>query len=345
MENKIISKTKKNIAITILTFVTLVAGIIGVNTLAYDSVLVGNLGTVTISNSGTSLDYYDVDASQATIQCLKITGSYVDVTGATVTGCNSHGVLITGKNVIFENGTVYHNVTENGTVKCSGSGSWGSGIKVALGGENSIIRNNKSYENCGEGIAVTRGIVAEVKNNIVWDNFAANIYIDNSYTVTVTGNHSSCQNPNYYRSGAPANGILLGNESYLGWGSKLKDVLIDNNTIERCKGVRLWNPINGVITGIVISNNNFLNVATPFVSVQGATVINNVSLTRTPSMMPTVFTSTPSFTPSPSRTVTPIETSSLATKTLTLSPTITMTTTPTLTCILYPSYEICSRPR
>lgn len=65
-------------------------------------------------------------------------------------------------------------------VNSNRNSNWGSGIKVRVGGDNALIEGNTVYHNYGEGIAVTRGIGCVVRNNHVFDNFAVQIYIDNS---------------------------------------------------------------------------------------------------------------------------------------------------------------------
>src|SRR5438034_4718043 len=107
-----------------------------------------------------------------------------------ITGATDFGIHITGKNVKVENNSVHDNVTKNGVGTCGISTSWGSAVKVKVGGENTTIRNNTGYNNCGEGIAVTRGISAVVENNTAFDNFSVNIYIDNSSYITVQNNIS-----------------------------------------------------------------------------------------------------------------------------------------------------------
>jgi len=286
-----------------------------------DTDLQGSFGVVTVSTSGTATDWIEVDASQATMRQLKLSGNYIHVTGGDVSNGSSHSVLITGKNIVVEKMKVHNGVTENGSGKCSGSGGWGSAIKVQVGGENVVIRDNDVYENCGEGIGVTRGVNVSVENNRVWDNFSVNIYLDNSPNSRAVNNYVSCGNPNYFRNwppAGPARGFLVGLEYYAGWGNQMHDVLIDGNTVEGCGAIRLYkdSQMSGQnISNVTISNNLFFGVPTPFVSVAGATAFNNVAGiggSQTPTPIPvntgtpaTPATGTPTRTPTASRTPVP----------------------------------------
>jgi parallel beta-helix repeat protein len=269
------------------------------------STLSGNYGTLTLSTSGTSgnPNIYVGDGT-VVIQCLKITGDYINVSNVTVVGCPSHAVLISGKNDIFENSKVYHSVTENDGVSpntCSGTGSWGSGIKAMIGSENTIIRGNEVYENCGEGIGITRSINALVENNIVRDNFSVNIYLDNSPFSKAINNNVSCTGI-YLRSGNRMTGIVVAEELYSGWGAQRHDNQVLNNNVDSCyDGIASWPAdvsggmfINGTISGNNVTNgqresivitstnqnvlisNNYIFKALRVNNSNGVTLLNNI---------------------------------------------------------------------
>lgn len=247
-------------------------------TVTADKILALNYNKVIVSGSGTALDWLELDCAGKTMQYLELSGNYiyahdcdVDATGAHT----SHTVLIKGRHIRLEDSLV-HGLDKS-------TGAWGSGVKCYLGGDDVVIKNNKVYNNWGEGIGITRCSNVAVENNEVWDNYSVNIYIDNSYNVRVLNNYSKCTDATYKRDGYFARGILLGNENYSGWGSQLHDVLIDGNTIEACRPIRLYNPINGSTSNLFITNNTFINVVQPFVSVAGAVASNNVA-GRTPAI-------------------------------------------------------------
>lgn len=336
------------IGLVAATVAAVVAVLVGTGqniTIRDDQTLGGYYGIVNVVGVGTPDDYIEVDGS-ATMKCLVLSGQYIHVTGMNVTGCAGHGVLITGKNIIFENSTVHGTVTENGTGKCNGSGGWGSAVKVQVGGENVVIRGNQVFENCGEGIASTRGVNVTIENNLVYDNFSVNIYVDNTRGAAVRWNDAKCANPNYYRNGQPGGGIGLGAENYSGWGYQLQDVTIENNTMEGCKGIRLYEDsalASGSPKNILIQNNLFVNsFQSVLVNVESAVSVNNVAVsavqgTVTPSRTPnaTVIASA-----TPSRTATKSATPLPATVPATLPP--VPSSTPTMVCVPAFSVWVCN---
>lgn len=338
-----------------------------------DSVLHGVFGSVVVSASGTSDNYIEIDASDARMKSLKVEGSYVIVSGGEVTGATSHGVHIYNsnnlvKNVIIENMFVHNNVTENGSSpQCNGTGSWGSGIKIQLGAENITVRNNYVYENCGEGIAATRGVNIVVEGNYVRDNYSINIYLDNSPFSEANSNIVWCTGIMIRNNQRPA-GIAIAEEYYLGWGTQRHDNRVVDNYIQDCHNgvislvseistgaeVRLLVSGNTVSNSIgrsismttknidVIVQNNLVEKSVYVASNTGITLINNIvaPVARIPIIPPsigsTVATASPTFlatatktrTPTPTRT--PTKTST-PTRTVTPLFTATNTSTPTVT--------------
>jgi hypothetical protein len=151
-------------------------------------------------------------------------------------------------------------VLENGSGTCRGTGGWGSAIKIMLGADDVIVRGNKVYENCGEGIGVTRGLNILIDSNTVRDNYSVNIYLDNSPYSIAQYNTVSCTGI-YLRNGLRPNGIVLAEEIYSGWGAQRHDNKVLNNTVSGCyDGIASWLPevaggklINATISGNTVS--------------------------------------------------------------------------------------------
>ncbi len=256
----------------------------------------------TVSVSGTADDPVVIWGNGAMVKCLSVKGDYVTVTDVVATGCSSHGIVVTGKHDAILNSIVYGNVTENGTGPCPGTGSWGSGIKGAVGAEYLTVRYNTVFDNCGEGIALTRVIGGEVDNNTVYDNFSVNIYVDNSNGVTVSDNKTFCIDTRYFRNGAPARGVTLAAEYYSGWGFQFRDVLIERNYIEKCGGPRWYSPRfpSDKGTNVTVRDNLFSAVPAPLVSLPTwVTTSNNIAVTGTPPTAGPTSTATITFTPAP----------------------------------------------
>ncbi|HJS18176.1 MAG TPA: right-handed parallel beta-helix repeat-containing protein, partial [Anaerolineales bacterium] len=189
---------------------------------------------------------------------IKISGNYISLSNFEVTGATEYGISILGKYVTVKNNVVHDNVTANGTAgRCGGAGSWTSALKVRVGGEHIIIENNTLYENCGEGIAITRGINVLVRNNTVYDNFAPNIYVDNSPFTTVENNLVYCTGAVLRPDGRRPTAIGLGEEEYAGWGAQMHDVLVTGNTVRDCgKGIGAFDSeVGGTLTNVTITRN------------------------------------------------------------------------------------------
>ena len=250
----------------------------------------------TITASGTASDPIVIYGNGARVKCLTVKGNYVTVSNVVASGCSSHGILVTGENVTIMNSLVYGNVTENGTGPCPGTGSWGSGIKGAVGAENLTVRGNTVYNNCGEGIALTRVIGGSVTGNTVYDNFSVNIYVDNSNGVTVSDNKTICIDTKYFRNGSPARGVTLAAEYYSGWGFQFRDVMVERNYIEKCGGPRWYAPKFPSDKGmnVTVRDNLFSGVPSPLVSLPTwVTVSNNIAVTGTPPTAGPTLTTTP----------------------------------------------------
>lgn len=272
-QNKIISGIAGTVVLAAIVFS-------GSLIVTNDITLTANYTTVTISGSGTALDWLDVDGAGFTAQCIKVQGKYIRVHNFIVEGCKSHAIFITGQNVLIEDNIVRHSVTENGVGKCNNVSSWGSGIKAEKGSQFVVIRNNEVYQNCGEGIASTMSQNVTIENNKVWDNFSVNIYVDNSNDVTVKGNTTSYTGDvNYYRNNDVGKCIMLGAENYssYGWSNRLSNISILDNSLTSCKGISYWNPTNTTAVNVSISGNVFTNVRAPLVSV--GSVPGNVTAT------------------------------------------------------------------
>jgi hypothetical protein len=218
-----------------------------------------------ITKSGTAAQPIKVNGP-AIVQSVTVSGSYVELANLEIAGATGHGIAISGKHIKFSNFSVHDNVNENKSgAACTGTGSWGSGVKVGVGGEDVQISNGKVFHNCGEGLAVTRGINVSVSNVVSYDNFSANFYLDNSRQVTLQKSFAYCtSDTNYYRSGQPASGVLIGEEYYSGWGGQLADLTIVNNIMYGCKGLYFYgvesSVPNGGLAGALIAHNTIWKV-------------------------------------------------------------------------------------
>lgn len=271
-------------------------------TISTDSVLITDYDTLTITG-GTSTNWVEVDMNGHTARCVKLPGQYVRVFNGTVTGCSGHTVFITGQHIVVEKLTVRNSVTENGTTTCgTTNGNWSSAIKAEKGSADVLIRDNRVYQNCGEGIDTTMAASITIEQNIAYDNFSVNYYVDNSNDIIVRNNYSYYTgNTNYFRNGQVGACLLIGAEDYRSYGwstNRITNILVEGNIMEKCRGISLWNPVATPLVNVVIQNNNFYTINTVLVNVPGATVSNNVLMAGSPGPLPTSALS-PTTTPNP----------------------------------------------
>lgn len=202
---------------------------------------------------------------------IQIHGDHVTCIDTVVHNTQTHGIYTDGEYTRIENNEVFMTNLEN--EQRSWSSGWGSGIKVRIGGNHSLIQNNRVYHNYGEGIAVTRGIYSTVRNNHVFDNYAVQIYIDNSLHVLVEGNLCTCSFPSgfEYTNGSLPNGLSIAEEYYSGWGAQLEDITIQNNIAAFCERNMTYfgSDISGAggLKNVAIKNNTFWGSSNTAVSI------------------------------------------------------------------------------
>lgn len=147
------------------------------------------------------------------------------VVGCTIHGCEEGGVFIGGDasmpaspGNIIEWNRVYDNVRENVGEAFGGTGGWARAIGVDRAAD-TIVRYNWVYQNYGEGIGYRSLVEGDILSNWVYDNYSVNIYLDNvggtsGDQVLIQANRVfDTGDTEYYRSGDPADGILISNEA------------------------------------------------------------------------------------------------------------------------------------
>ncbi len=222
-----------------------------------------------------------------------ITGSYVNLSNIdveymngsgislyntaydTVTGCFAHDNFITGikafsytigatNHITISGNTVFHNDLCNAP-GVPVIGSWTPAIQL-LCATNSTVANNSVSCNFAEGIGLCRSDSCVVTSNSISDSYSVNLYLDNVTNSTLTKNVISCT-PGataYYRSGLPANGIQVGNESYgtLPTNISSGDIISSNIVYNTGQGFSYNNyQLGGGLRNFVVSNNTFYGTA------------------------------------------------------------------------------------
>jgi len=276
------------------------------------------------NKSGTPDNPIVVYGQNAKLNCVLIQGNYIEWRDTDISNCETFGIRANGSFIKIINNRVSDVVRMNlgSDGKCL-SESWHSGIRVA-DGHDFVIQGNTSSQSCGEGISALRAYNVLIENNVVWDTYSVNIYIDQCAYCVVRNNASySTGDPNFYIRGLPARGISIGAESYSGWAFAVHHIWIERNMLDSVRGINFIQEQSGIPYEVYVTGNEFVNVPTPLIKLGTWAVIDTatpavgitntllvVTQTRTamPSTPTATATRTPSRTPSPTRTQTPTAT-------------------------------------
>jgi hypothetical protein len=133
---------------------------------------------------------------------------------------------------------------------------WGSAVKFWNTSHN-LALNNHVHDNSGEGIDFDFCDTAEVRENLLHDNYA-NIYLDKLEYAHVHRNY-------IYNETKAVPGILMGLEAFTAFVTDhyMKDIYVENNVILNTRGISLWQGIysaiqNGIYSNIQIRHNTIV---------------------------------------------------------------------------------------
>lgn len=133
---------------------------------------------------------------------------------------------------------------------------WGSSVKFWNTSHN-LALNNHVHDNSGEGIDFDFCDTAEVRGNLLHDNYA-NVYLDKMQYAHVHRNI-------IYNETKVVSGILMGLEAFTAFVTDhyMKDIYIENNIILNTIGINIWQGIysalqNGYFNNIHIRNNTII---------------------------------------------------------------------------------------
>ena len=206
---------------------------------------------------GSYVNISDIEVKNVHNICVLINGSHVNMTRVKVHDCYDQGVQVAGTYVNFTDSVIYLTALSNKSKTISGG--WPAGFKIREG-EFVNVERNTIYQNYGEGMAL-RGKHVKVLHNRVYDNYSVNIYMGNSYDITVDGNFAYCSNnAEFFRDGRCANNMAMSEEFYAGWGSNLGALKIINNILAfGYRNINYSGHESGIespgIKGAIIANN------------------------------------------------------------------------------------------
>ncbi len=163
-------------------------------------------------------------------------GSHIAIRNNFVHDCQRAGIYVgysemsKMRDVVIDDNTVYRTCLSNDPPPVGEGSGWPSGIGVFFV-DGAVVSNNRVYENYGEGIIMGLMNGGETYSNIVYDNYSVALYIDNATDVSYHGNHIyDTGKTEFYRYGAPANGIQIANETYE-FANRSNHIRVFNNVI------------------------------------------------------------------------------------------------------------------
>lgn len=229
--------------------------------------------------------------------------SYLTFYGLTIRYAGGRGIAIAGSNnriekctfkfnglagisVFSEGGTsknnqviknrIYYNIMRNWPRGRYKTGGWGSGAGSGSASGTHFI-GNIVHNNGGEGILAYRGEGGTViKDNVVYDNWSVNIYIDNQPNGRIERNLVFCHEPdknNLYNNGDEnssdgknfrrlrAIGIMTADENYgLNPPANLNNIFIANNIIIGCRmGISHYGQAqNSGLKNVLVTHNTII---------------------------------------------------------------------------------------
>jgi len=245
---------------------------------------------VNINGSYTIFKNFEVRNSNG--RGIQVSGSYNFVTGNNIHHIWDCGICIKGSNITVENNRVWRSVEsnynrDNGT--WSGAIAWGASRYPNVA-PNAVIRRNLVYQNSGEGILCMYTDYGMVDGNIVYDNWAMNIYVDQCSNMTIQNNlaYYTIDKQFWRNSTVPKNGIVLANEGIqpypIGHDRKIINNILVNNGVNigfwtgRVPGASLVNDL--------IANNTLINAYSKGIRIDNGPhrqtrIINNIVLQST----------------------------------------------------------------
>lgn len=202
----------------------------------------------------------------------KCTFKFNGVTGLSIF---NDGGTISKNNQVIKN-RIYYNIMRNWPRGRYKSGGWGAGA-TSQGATNTQFVDNIVHNNGGEGLVAYGGEGGTIiKDNIVYDNWSVNIYIDNQPNGTIERNLVYCNEPNkndLYNNEDDnladgknlkrlrAIGIMTADENYgLNPPANLNNILIANNIIIDCRmGISHYGQAqNSGLKNVLVAHNTII---------------------------------------------------------------------------------------
>lgn len=226
---------------------------------------------------------------------VKIRGSHIVFSGIEVTHSRGRGITVTEKNGVRPQSVTVekcyvHDVRNSGIMVLAADQVTVDGCEVyhasdfathdrspsvlnwpvivnAIDSTYVTFANNVIHENWGEGIAAGRDSSnIQIVDNLIYNNYALQIYVHRSQNVTVEQNllyHTN--DPAFNRGGSPSQCIVVNNETNFTTSQTTRNVNIVNNFVAGCRrNISIWGSQGSglPIENVLISHNTLVNAVT-----------------------------------------------------------------------------------
>jgi hypothetical protein len=258
----------------------------------------GNAVVTILNSSYVTFDGFEVRNGRHS-GILVFDAHHVSVRWNDVHDCQSNGIGVvsskpdTTHDVLVEGNTVTRCVLSNAAR--TRERGWVQAISAYASTRVTIVKNYV-HENYGEGVDYILSDDGTIAHNQVWDNFSANIYLDNARRTVVDANFVmtgwSKSAANFYRDGGAGAGIAAANERYP-FQRPLDALTITNNVVVGTSsgfGYGAWER-GGGLHHTLIANNTFVRTTGPILRIQPGThdtttVVNNIFEQRDDAPLP-----------------------------------------------------------
>ncbi len=221
---------------------------------------------VSISGSNIILDNFEVKNS--TGRGIKTNGSFNIIKNNNVHHIWEIGIYSAGSYNTIENNKVWRTSESNYTHGSNWSGAIAFGTaKSSNTSPYVVVRNNEVYQNSGEGILCMYTDNGLIDDNIVWDNYAEDIYLDQCSFTTVRNNlaYYTTDQQFWRANDSPATGIALSNEGIQTYPIGHDRMIYNNIIVNAGRGISFWAaggiPNSALINDIISFNTIISNYA------------------------------------------------------------------------------------
>ncbi len=222
----------------------------------------GDPGYELVYITGSYVDFQNFEVRNSADVGVAVSNAHDDVVShCVVHGSNQAAVLVESDTLgqahdnTIDSNTAYNNARANAARTLSGG--WPTGIQTA-DSDRTTISNNNVYQNYGEGISVLRSRGGRVSGNVAYDNYSANVYLDNAPSAIVERNFLyATGDSGFLIKGKRSIAIMAALETYDSDNLPLSNVVVRNNITYATRYgfyYGAWDRPDGMQNALVVEN-------------------------------------------------------------------------------------------